>query len=79
MSNWNLATILSSLHTDIQGRLGLARSSFAHPGVKGDASEAVWLSLLQTYLPKRYQAETVKRRAILPPDRRPILGLTQSR
>lgn len=58
MSSWNLATILSSLHTDIQGKLDLARSSFAHPGVKGDASEAVWLTLLQTYLPKRYQAET---------------------
>lgn len=58
MSNWNLATILSSLHTDIQGKLDLARSSFAHPGVKGDASETVWLTLLQTYLPKRYQAET---------------------
>jgi hypothetical protein len=27
-----------------------------HPVGKGDASEAVWLELLQRYLPKRYQA-----------------------
>jgi hypothetical protein len=34
----------------------MARSSFAHPGTKGDASEGVWLELLDKYLPKRYQA-----------------------
>ena len=27
-----------------------------HPGTKGDASEAVWLSLLTKYLPRRYRA-----------------------
>ncbi len=29
-----------------------------HPGSKGDASEKVWVDLLQDYLPKRYQAAT---------------------
>jgi hypothetical protein len=29
---------------------------FGHPGTKGDASENVWIGLLEKYLPKRYQA-----------------------
>jgi hypothetical protein len=29
-----------------------------HPVAKGDASEKVWLTLLQNYLPQRYQAAT---------------------
>ncbi len=56
MSNWSIQTLLSELHDDIQERLGRARRSFGHPGTKGDASEQVWLELLQTYLPMRYQA-----------------------
>nr|WP_147076126.1 DUF6602 domain-containing protein [Methylobacterium haplocladii] len=55
---WSLATLLAELHDDIQQRLGRARASFGHPGVKGDASEAVWLELLQKYLPARYKADT---------------------
>src|SRR5205085_9145891 len=38
--------------------LAMVRRTFGHPGTKGDASEAVWLELLQTYLPKRYSATT---------------------
>lgn len=53
---WSIQTLLSELHDDIQERLGRARRSFGHPGTKGDASESVWLELLQTYLPQRYQA-----------------------
>lgn len=53
---WSIQTLLSELHDDIQQRLSRARRSFGHPGTKGDASESVWLELLQTYLPKRYQA-----------------------
>jgi hypothetical protein len=44
------------LHDDIQRRLEIVRQSFGHPGTKGDASEEVWLQLLKTYLPQRYQA-----------------------
>ena len=57
MTEWSLSTLLSSLHDDIQQRLAIARKSFRHPGTKGDASENVWIDMLQTYLPKRYQAE----------------------
>lgn len=57
MTNWSLGTLLRSLHDDISGRLATARKTFAHPGTKGNASEAVWLELLQTYLPMRYRAD----------------------
>ncbi|MCQ4297689.1 CBASS effector endonuclease NucC [Pseudomonas stutzeri] len=56
MSAWSLSTLLASLHDDIQLRLGTARKAFNHPGAKGDASEGVWIDMLDTYLPKRYQA-----------------------
>ena len=57
MSEWSLRQLLASLHDDIEYRLSVARKSFQHPGSKGDASEGVWLDLLKTYLPKRYQAD----------------------
>ncbi|ETX06256.1 MAG: hypothetical protein ETSY2_18225 [Candidatus Entotheonella gemina] len=56
MSDWSLSQLLAGLHNDIQLRLETVRKSFAHPGTKGDASEQVWLQMLQTYLPQRYQA-----------------------
>ena len=56
MSEWSLPRILAGLHDDIQTRLETVRRSFGHPGTKGDGSEHVWLDLLNTYLPKRYQA-----------------------
>lgn len=58
MSAWSLSQLLAGLHDDIQQRLETVRKSFGHPGTKGDASERVWLELLQTYLPSRYQAAT---------------------
>lgn len=58
MSNWSLSQILAGLHDDIQSRLDIVRRTLNHPVTKGDASEKVWLELLQTYLPSRYQAET---------------------
>lgn len=58
MSNWSLQQLLSGLHDDIQQKLATVRATLGHPGTKGDASEAVWLELLQTYLPKRYSAAT---------------------
>jgi len=58
MSEWSLDRLLAELHDDIQERLGRVRKSFGHPVVKGDASEGVWLELLQKYLPQRYQAAT---------------------
>jgi hypothetical protein len=58
MTTWSLSVLLAGLHDDIQRKLETVRQSFAHPGTKGDASEKVWLELLETYLPKRYQAAT---------------------
>lgn len=58
MSSWSLAQLLASLHDDIQGRLAIARRTLAHSGTKGDASESLWVELLEKYLPKRYQAST---------------------
>lgn len=56
MADWSLSMLLSSLHEDIQQKLSIVRKSIHHPGSKGDASEEVWLELLRTYLPKRYEA-----------------------
>jgi hypothetical protein len=56
MAAWSLPQLLSSLHDDIEQRLATARKAFHHPGVKGDASEEVWIKMLDLYLPKRYQA-----------------------
>ena len=54
--SWSLPRLLAGLHDDIEQRLKTARAAFGHPVTKGDASEAVWLELLKTYLPERYQA-----------------------
>ena len=56
MSTWSLSELLAGLHDEIEQQLERVRKTLAHPGTKGDASEEVWLELLQTYLPKRYQA-----------------------
>src|SRR5689334_8182347 len=56
MSPWSLPELLSGLHDEIEQQLERVRKTFAHPGTKGDASEEVWLEMLNTYLPKRYQA-----------------------
>jgi hypothetical protein len=56
MAEWSLSQLLASLHEDIERRLETVRKSISHPGAKGDASEKVWIAMLETYLPKRYQA-----------------------
>jgi hypothetical protein len=56
MSKWSLRELLAGLHDDIENRLSIARKALGHPVVKGDASEEVWLELLDTYLPQRYSA-----------------------
>lgn len=58
MTDWSLTRLLAGLHDDIQQRLETVRKSFGHSVTKGDASEHVWLELLNTYLPQRYQAAT---------------------
>lgn len=56
--SWSLSILLQNLHRDIEQKLEIARQSFSHPTSKGDASQKVWLDLLQVYLPKRYEAAT---------------------
>ncbi|MBX3306484.1 MAG: hypothetical protein KF751_10595 [Nitrospira sp.] len=56
MTDWSLPNILSSLHTDVEHALSIARSSFGHAPTTGAASENVWLTLLKKYLPLRYSA-----------------------
>ena len=56
MTTWSLSELLAGLHGELQSKLELARRTIGHPGDKGDASEGVWLELLQTYLPQRYAA-----------------------
>ena len=58
MTEWSLSKLLAGLHDDIQQKLKIVREGLGHPVTKGDASETIWLELLQTYLPKRYQAAT---------------------
>jgi hypothetical protein len=53
---WSLSRLLAGLHDDVQTRLDRARQTMGHPVAKGDSSESVWLAMLQTYLPQRYQA-----------------------
>lgn len=55
-SDWSLRTLLEDLHRDIEQKLSIVRGSIAHPTSKGDASEAVWLEMLNLYLPARYKA-----------------------
>ncbi len=57
MSDWSLPQLLHSLHWDIEHSLEVIRKTIAHPGMKGDGSEKVWLELFRTYLPERYKAE----------------------
>jgi hypothetical protein len=56
MTDWSLSVLLAGLHDEIERKLEIVRKSFGHFGTRGDASEKVWLELLQTYLPRRYQA-----------------------
>ena len=58
MNGWSLAKLLANLHNDLEQRLQVVRQSLEHPGVKGNASESVWLGILRTYLPLRYQVDS---------------------
>jgi hypothetical protein len=57
VTDWSLSELLAALHDDVERRLATARTVLGHPVAKGDASERVWLELLQAYLPLRYRAE----------------------
>jgi hypothetical protein len=54
MTDWSLSKLFSTLHTNIDNELSVARAALRHPGTKGNASEAIWINLLESYLPRRY-------------------------
>jgi hypothetical protein len=56
MSEWSLPALFDGLHKGIEQRLKISRAVHNHPVMKGDASEAIWLEFLGSYLPARYQA-----------------------
>jgi hypothetical protein len=58
MSNngWSLPRLMQGLHERVEQDLKTARLALGHPVAKGDGSEAVWTTLFQKYLPKRYTA-----------------------
>ena len=56
MSGWSLEKLLAGLHGEISLRLQRSRSALGHPVAKGDATEGIWIELLQNYLPERYRA-----------------------
>ncbi len=58
MTDWSLTELFNSLHRKIDEELSIARKAIQHPSTKGNTSEGVWIGLLETYLPKRYQVCT---------------------
>ena len=57
-TEWSLPALLDSLNSQVEEDLTRARKTIAHPGDKGDASEAVWINLLGKYLPRRYEVRS---------------------
>lgn len=56
MTSAILQTLLDHLHSQVEADLNTARRALTHPTDKGDASETVWIDLLNKYLPRRYVA-----------------------
>jgi hypothetical protein len=53
---WSLPTLLDNFHQTVEGELRRARATLGHPTEKGDASEEVWIEVLNNHLPARYRA-----------------------
>lgn len=51
-----LRTIFLNLQKQMVAKLTTNRETIIHAGTKGKASEFSWIEMLNTYLPKRYQA-----------------------
>jgi hypothetical protein len=57
-TQWSLLKLMDGLHQRVEHDLHIARQSFGHPGAMGDASQSVWIRLLQSYLPERYHTQS---------------------
>ena len=56
MDTWALAILLSDVRDEMEERIKAARASAASTGTKSDGPEAVWLELLNSYLPNPFYA-----------------------
>jgi hypothetical protein len=52
----NPKTLFLDLQKSLIAELEMSKSAINHPGTKGNATETNWISMLEKYLPKRYQA-----------------------
>jgi len=55
-SNWSLPELLDSLNSQVEQDLKTARRTMGHTVDKGDCTEEIWITLLENYLPKRYES-----------------------
>src|SRR3954470_21851007 len=53
----NLRDVFRGLQDQMEVKLTLNRKIVGHPGAKGLATELEWISMLSTYLPRRYCAD----------------------
>jgi hypothetical protein len=54
-ADWSLPILFADFHAKIERELATARK-LGHPTDQGDASEQVWIDVLNHYLPRRYEA-----------------------
>lgn len=57
MKKINLKEMMLGLQAQMDAKLSLSRRTLSHPGTVGDFSELEWLTLLSTYLPRRYEVD----------------------
>ena len=53
----SLQDLFLSLQKQMKAEMATNSQTLKHPVAKGDATEAAWIKLFNTYLPRRYQAE----------------------
>lgn len=54
--SWSLPGLFDHLHQSVEDDLRRARTAIGHPTEVGDASESVWIEVLNKHLPLRYRA-----------------------
>ena len=56
--SWSAAEIMRGLAEKVERDLRLARYSIGHAPTMGEATQQVWIRVLETYLPERYRARS---------------------
>ncbi len=57
-SDTQLRDLFLGLQKELKAKLESGANAIGHPGMKGNNSEVNWLEMLNTYLPRRYHAES---------------------